>query len=185
MTLRQLTPPTAAVVSLPDLKKQVRAEYHTDDDTYLQALELAAVAWAEKWLGFAVAEQEWEYLVDNFSGGLTIPLAPVISVDAVVYDDADGTETPLAGFRAFNEGTSDRAYVLPPADTDWPEVSGEPQAVRVTFTAGTTTVPAQFKHAIRLIVAGWYENRESVAEKAPQEIPFGVEALLLPLRNWA
>lgn len=185
MTLRQLTPPTAAVVPLPDLKKQVRAEYHTDDDAYLQGLELAAVAWAEKWLGFAVAEQEWEYLVDNFSGGLTIPMVPVISVDAVVYDNAAGVETALAGFRAFNEGTSDRTYVLPPVNSGWPQVSGEPQAVRVTFTAGCATVPAQFKHAIRLIVAGWYENRESVAEKAPQEVPFGVEALLLPLRNWA
>lgn len=185
MTLHQLTPPTAAVVSLPELKKQVRAEFFDDDDAYLQDLELAAVAWAEKWLGFAVAEQEWEYLVDDFSCGLTIPMVPVISVDAVVYDNATGTETALAGFRAFNEGTSERAYVLPPVGTDWPAVSGEPQAVRVTFTAGSATVPAQFKHAIRLIVAGWYENRESVAEKAPTEIPFGVEALLLPLRNWA
>lgn len=185
MTLRQLTPPTAAVVSLADLKKQCACEYHTDHDSMLEAYEQAAVAWAEKWLGLSIVEQEWEYLVDDFSGGLILPLAPVISVDAVVYDDAEGTETPLTGFRAFNEGTSERAYVLPPVDTAWPEVSGEPQAVRVTFTAGAATVPAQFKHAVRLLVAGWYENREAVAEKAPQEIPFGVEALLLPLRNWA
>jgi uncharacterized phiE125 gp8 family phage protein len=185
MTLRQLTPPTAAVVSLPDLKKHCRCEFHTDDDAYLQDLELAAVAWAEKWLGFAVAEQEWEYLVDNFSDGLVIPLLPVISVGAVVYDNANGIETALVGFRTFNEGTNDRAYILPPVNTEWPQVSGEPQAVRVTFSVGAASAPAQFKHAIKLIVGGWYENRESISEKAPQEVPFGVEALLLPLRNWA
>jgi uncharacterized phiE125 gp8 family phage protein len=185
MTLRQLTSPTTAVVSLPDLKKQCRCEYHTDDDAYLVDLELAAVAWAERWLGSAVAGREWEFLADDFSAGLVLPITPVISVDTVVYDNAAGVETALAGFRSFNEGTSDRAYILPPVDTVWPEVSGEPQAVRVVFTAGLATVPAQFRHAIRLLVAGWYENRESVAEKAPQSIPFGVEALLLPLRNWA
>jgi uncharacterized phiE125 gp8 family phage protein len=173
------------VVSLAELKKHCRVEYHTDDDAYLEALAAAAVAWAEKWLGLAIAEQEWEYLVDDFGCGLTLPLAPVISVDTVVYDNASGVETPLAGFRAFNEETAERAYVLPAVGAAWPAVSGQPQAVRVTFTAGSAVVPPQFKHAVLLLVGGWYENRESVAVSAPQEIPFGVEALLLPLRNWA
>lgn len=185
MTLRLVTPATTDVVSLAELKKHVRAVYHDDDDAYLQSLAAVAVSWIETWLGIAIASQTWEFVIDDFSDGVVIPIVPISSIQSIVYDDKNGAETPLDGVRSFNTGTNSRAYALPPIGNDWPEVSGEPGAVRVTFVAGGGTVKPQIKHAVLLLVGGWYENRESVSEKAPTEIPYSVEALLLPLRNWA
>lgn len=45
-------------------------------------------------------------------------------------------------------------------------------------------VPSQVKQAMRLLVAEWVKNRESTTAGAMQEIPNGVNALLMQCRNW-
>lgn len=44
---------------------------------------------------------------------------------------------------------------------------------------------ASVRHAIRLMVGQLYANREPVSFAAPSEIPFGLRALLLPLKKFA
>ncbi|MGH1833304.1 head-tail connector protein [uncultured Enterococcus sp.] len=41
----------------------------------------------------------------------------------------------------------------------------------------------RFDHAVTLLVSNWYENRIATTEKAMQEIPFGVTALIHQLRG--
>lgn len=192
--LRLVTAPTAPIVTLAELKKQVHTEYYTDDDAYLQSLELAAtqkIDGADGWLGRALKEQVWEYALDKFPcvshGGyapIYIPLPPLVSVDSVSYTASDGTATALTGFRVFNVGGTQPAYIVPAVDETWPATKGEPEAVVITFTAGYTTVPEGIRHAIRLLVAHWFENRESVSELKMQELPLAYSALLAPHRNW-
>jgi hypothetical protein len=38
----EVSPPTAEPVTLPEVKRQARAEFHTDDDTYLGELIASA-----------------------------------------------------------------------------------------------------------------------------------------------
>ena len=45
------------------------------------------------------------------------------------------------------------------------------------------TIPA-IRHAIRLLVGMWYANREPVAFASATELPFTVNALLIPLKNF-
>lgn len=40
------------------------------------------------------------------------------------------------------------------------------------------------KHACRLLIGTWYANREDVVYSTPSELPDGIVALLLPLRNF-
>ena len=47
----------------------------------------------------------------------------------------------------------------------------------------TTTSDERFDYAVTLLVAHWYENRVTTAEKALEEIPFGVTALIHQLRG--
>jgi uncharacterized phiE125 gp8 family phage protein len=184
MALKIVTP-AAAVVSLPEAKKQVRAEYHTDDDAELESFVSVATAWIESWLGRAIGTQTWDYVLDAFpDGGIRLPLPPLQAVTGVYYVDDNGIEQTLETDQYEVDLFGDPGWVMP-GDDGWPTTLDTINAVRIRFVAGYTTVPPQIKHAIRLLVAGYYENRESVAEKAPQEIPFGVESLLLPLRNWA
>ena len=45
-------------------------------------------------------------------------------------------------------------------------------------------VKPAIRHACRLLVGTWYANRESVVFSTPSELPDGVVALLLPLRQF-
>lgn len=47
----------------------------------------------------------------------------------------------------------------------------------------TETKDERFDYAVTLLVAHWYENRISTTEKALDEIPFGVTALIHQLRG--
>lgn len=47
----------------------------------------------------------------------------------------------------------------------------------------TATYDERFDYAVTLLVSNWYENRISTTEKALDEIPFGVTALIHQLRG--
>ena len=47
----------------------------------------------------------------------------------------------------------------------------------------TETNDERFDYAVTLLVAHWYENRITTSEKALDEIPFGVTALIHQLRG--
>lgn len=47
----------------------------------------------------------------------------------------------------------------------------------------TVTAPA-VRHAIRLLVGQWYANREPVAFASASEVPYGLAALLVPLKTF-
>ncbi|MGV1787537.1 MULTISPECIES: head-tail connector protein [Agrobacterium] len=74
---------------------------------------------------------------------------------------------------------------------DWPEddtyISGLILAAEgyVSEIGVTIASPAQppVKHAILLLVGHWYSYREAAAEKPPQAIAFGVDALVQPFRE--
>lgn len=44
-------------------------------------------------------------------------------------------------------------------------------------------IPADLKHAIRLMVGGFYANREPAAFAASSEVPFGLHFLLIQYRR--
>lgn len=47
----------------------------------------------------------------------------------------------------------------------------------------TETKDERFDYAVTLLISSWYENRIATTEKALQEIPFGVTALIHQLRG--
>ena len=197
--LKLVTPPDDPVVSLADAKAHLRV-FHDDDNAYIEALVAAAVGnldGADGWLGRALAPQTWQFSVDRFpyrvdlrTGRLAIPLAPLISVDAVEYMATDGTTGALTGYRVFGVGSKQPGYIMPAVDTSWPSTKCEPEAVTVTFTAGyaesggEAAVPSGIKHAILLMVGHWFENREDVGDTKIAKIPMASEYLLMPHRNW-
>ncbi|MCW0235273.1 MAG: head-tail connector protein [Ferrovibrio sp.] len=188
--LSVVTAPIDDVVSLPDAKRHLRVDYD-DDDAYIASLVGAAVAnidGPEGWLGRALGEQSLVLTLDAFPCGrrrLSIPLPPLVSVEAVSYIDGSGTEQSLAGFRVFGVGAPYGGYVLPPLGQDWPRTHCDPGSVTVEFTAGYGNgIPAPVRHAILLMIGHWFRNREAVEDAKLAELPMGVAALLNPLRVW-
>lgn len=197
--LRLVTAPTEAAVSLVEAKRQTRVDYDDDDD-YIQSLVDTAIALidgADGVLGRALVTQTWDYVLDAFPRRclgdmrrylpIAIPLAPTITVDTVAYTAQDGTDTSIADFRTFNAASSQPAYIVPAMDGAWPVSRCEPEAVRIRFTGGfgnAAKVPANIKHALLLMVAHWYENREDSATMTLTSIPLDAKRLLMPIRNW-
>lgn len=68
----------------------------------------------------------------------------------------------------------------------WPSHLVDQNATTVTWWAGYgsdgTSVPAQAKAAMLMLVAHLWRNREMTAEAALQEVPFGVRAMLDTIR---
>lgn len=189
MSLRLVTPAATTIISLVEAKAQCRV-LHEDEDTYIADLIDAAQDWIageKSWLGRGVVEQEWELTLSAFPDGrVDLPRPPLVSVDGVFYTPSGGgAEVEITTFRTINAAMADGGYILPAKNTEWPETDNEPGSVRVAFTTGFATVPPAIKHAMLLMVGHWYKNREAASEANMSDLPFAVDALLYPYRNWA
>jgi uncharacterized phiE125 gp8 family phage protein len=182
MTLRLLTAPEGDIISVDEAKVQVAYE-DADKDAQIEDLIAAAVAHldgASGILGRCLLEQEWALDVDGFSDRIVIPLAPVVSVDAVKYLDGNGAQQTLAGtvYRAANG-----VVTLKPGQS-WPTTYDVPGAVSVEFTAGYGTeasdVPLPLRRAMLMLIAHWFNVAEGVSATEMSSVPMAVDMLTTP-----
>lgn len=83
----RVTPPTASVVSLEDMKEHLRVS-HDDEDFLIQSLTDAAVSWLDGWdgaLGRCIMPQTWRISPSDLVAGFRLP-----DVSSAVEDD-DGS----------------------------------------------------------------------------------------------
>lgn len=110
--------------------------------------------------------------------GQPLPLAPVVSVDAIAIDDGAGTVTvlPVESWRLLPD--AQRPMILP-TGVILPHVPRR-GTVTVTFTAGFgaawDAVPADLAQAVLMLAARYYEDRSFEGSKGA--MPFGVSALI-------
>lgn len=189
MAMKLITAPADLPVSVAEAKLHCRID-HADDDAFIEAAIGAAVSLLDGWrgiLGRALMPQTWDLIFDRFPGGpIEIPLPPVASVENVNYVDPDTeTETVLASTAFAVDLVSPNAWVVP-GDAGWPATMDTINAVRVRFIAGyadAAAVPARIRLAIKLLVAHWYANRETVnIGNISSELPLTVAALIAPER---
>jgi hypothetical protein len=114
------------------------------------------------------------------SGIITFPRAPVVSVQSVVYLDANGvTQTWSPSNYVVTPGAPGR--MSPTFGTIWPVTLPVIGAVSIQFTAGYgpdgTTVVESDQQAVLMYLGHLWENREAVGV-AMSECPMGVVALL-------
>lgn len=189
MALKLITAPSASLVTLPEAKRHVRVD-HDDDDTYIQSLIDAASAHLDgpepAWLGRSIAVQTWQLRIDEFPADkVYLPLPPLNSVSEIEYLDADGDAQTVSSFRSFGvDSVNSGGYVMPAYNEDWPETRGEPEAVRIKFIAGYSSIPKPVKHAALLLIGHWYEYREAATEHRLEEAPMAVQRLLSPFKFW-
>jgi uncharacterized phiE125 gp8 family phage protein len=176
---------------------------HPDDALLLAYLD-AATDHAEKFTGRALLLQTFEFALDEFprwgSGvlcrrpgelhpGIEIPYPPLIEVIRFAYGDDSDSELE-ADTDYVLDSYGDKAVLR--SVSSWPSVTAYPNVVKVRYRAGYSsevepdsdaeTLPGGIKAAVLLTVAHLYANREASVDKAMQELPLGVEALLRPWR---
>ena len=190
-------PPASEPVTTAEAKAHARID-HTDDDTYIDSLIATARSLVESRLGRSILTQTLVLRLDGFprnvspdfrrvTHDIVLPRPPVQSVSSIVYTDTDGTSATLDSSKYVVDTNGPMPRVVPAYGEVWPVTQpGVPNTVSITYVAGWTSasvVPAPIKHAIKLLVSHWYENREHVVIGAmPKEISDTVTALLNPYR---
>ncbi len=188
MALVLTTAPGAEPISLAEAKAHLRIDAN-DEDALLTALIAAARMFVERTLGLALITQSWSYFFDFWpsAGCITLPIMPVQAVSAVkVHDGAGGFITLDAASYAVDALSEPARLVLKGAVPSTP--ARELNAFEIAFTAGygdeADDVPGPIRHALKLLVAHWFERREPVAlGLAAQEVSATIAALLLPYRR--
>jgi len=182
-----LAGPAAEPVTLAEAKQFLRVE-HDDDDDIIAALIAGSRIHVETQTRRALITQSWRLTRDVWPAAGWVALLPVPAktLDAVRVYRSDGTTLALdvAGFALDGSAAPARlsfVHGVPPAP-------GRPAAgIEIDITCGYgdagAHVPEPLRHAIRLLVAHWYENRGIVAAGGEVAVlPQSVAALIAPYR---
>jgi hypothetical protein len=111
---------------------------------------------------------------------IRLPRPPLVAVSSITYVDTAGATQTLDASAYQVDAADEPARIVPAYATFWPTARHQPNAVQVTYTAGYATpaaVPATIRTAMRLLIGGWYENRESVGVKL-EEQPMAVRTFV-------
>lgn len=135
--LTQTVPPYTEPVSLAELKEWLRID-DADQDATLLSLARGARDYVEGATGRQLVAATWRLTLDGWPGSrrLRLPRAPLVSVGAVSYVDADGA-TQTWSSSLYRVDLTPTLGTVEPAYTEyWPTLRGVSGAVNVTFVAG-------------------------------------------------
>lgn len=193
---REVSGPSAEPVGVSDMKRQLSIPTtYIDDDYWLASSISAARVLCEKQTGRAYVHKTIDMVLDRFPYGvdrLYLPFPPLsasTNITSITYYDANNSSTTLAtSDYIVNQATEGPSYLVPQIDRTWKAARYRDDAVTIRFVAGYgstgTAVPAQVRHAIKMLAAHWCENREAVLTGTiSKEIEFSVSALL-GSNNW-
>ena len=182
--LELVTPPLAQPISLAEAKSQLRVE-HNDDDTIISRLIGVAVAYVDATgaLGACMMTQTWGQWLGQNPGTVTLLLGPVQSVSAVKYYDVNNvlqTDT-LSNYNIL--GTKTRTIVAPKNGFNWPTTFQRDDAIQIQYVCGyggtSYSVPQNVRHAMMMLVAHHYENRElELIGTISKTLPYGFDDML-------
>lgn len=164
------------VVSLANMKEFLRVD-HSDEDTTITALLDAAVShvsdYTNRHIGTAASAifylERWR--------PAALAYGPVVSITSVTYNDTSGTLQTLDTSKYYVQNHKDDTCLIFFHDT--PDLE-DYNALPIRITASVGGQPSNsIKHAVRMLVAHWYENRRAVITgPTATTIPLGVHSLL-------
>lgn len=183
MVVNRPTPTTATdIISLADMKEFLRVD-HNDEDTTIGALMDAAVLFCgDRTNRHFTANTEAIFYLNNWRAA-ALAFGPVGNVQNVKYYDVNGTLQTLDTSLWYVEKRTDGVWRI--FFHNVPDVADyNAQPIEITCRVGATASP-NIKHAMRMLVAHWYENRRGVVVGAgvgATEVPMAVDSLLNPER---
>jgi len=180
-----LIPPSAEPWTVAEAKTFLRVE-HDDDDSVIASLIAAARGHVEALSRRALLVQRWRFVLDAWpaNGRLDPRIGPLRSVIAARAFDAAGNahsidvETFVVDAPA--NVIASPCWALPPPGRF---TAGIELDVELGYGASAADVPDALRHAIRMLVAHWYENRGLAASGGNAAmLPGGLGALIAPYR---
>lgn len=161
MIVRRLESPQS--VTLAEMKAQARI-MHDDEDVLAQRLLAAAHERAEQETGRVFGEGQWRISGGGLSGtSYDFPIWPVTEVLSVVV-----AGVPIGGVSLVQRGR----YASIEYGTAWPTGAAE-----ILVQAGEP-MPETVRHAVLLMAAHWFNQREAASNDDLREMPYACTALL-------
>lgn len=159
MGLKMIIAPADEPVTVQEMAIHSRID-NQEEYIYLSELITTAREYCEELQNRAYMLQTWELTLNKFPPVIELPKPPLYSVESITYKDRDGAETTLDPATYAVDNTSFIGKIVPL--TSWPSFTPYPtNAVTVRFVCGSERVNSRVKHAIMLLAAHWYENREA------------------------
>ncbi|WP_286903113.1 head-tail connector protein [Vreelandella sedimenti] len=162
------------------------ATAYTDEDVIIQGLIDGAYDHAEHYTQRTFVARSKTLVLDGFparSDAIELPWAPVTAIESLDYIDPEGIEQSLVAETLRLDTRPIYPLLAPQWGSRWPRTTDEPECITITATAGAVEPAPGVEIAILLLIAHWYENRESVAiGTITSEVPMGVDMLLAPHR---
>ena len=113
---------------------------------------------------------------------IKFPNPPLLTVSSFAYVDTSGNSTTWSSTNYSVLSDADPGRLALAYNASWPAVRTQPEAITITYTAGygaASAVPQTIKHAVKMLVAHWYESREPVViGTIIADLPMAVDALL-------
>lgn len=190
--LKLITGPTVEPLTLVETRLHLKLDAtgsplsHPDDSLVNNLIKAARMHLDGRHgrLSRALITQTWELVLDKFpDNDIRIPLAPLISITSIKYDDPNAVEQTVVSSNYVVDVVSSFGWVVPIVGFSWPVPLDTINAVRIRFIAGfgpaASDVPEPIRQAMLLMIGNWYENREEVViGQAAMQIPMAAEALL-------
>ena len=133
-----------------------------DHDARIASLITGFRLEAEQITGRSLATNTYQIKLDKFPHEIRLLWPPIVSVQSVQYVDTNGTTQTLSSALYVVDSHSAPGWILPAANTDWPDTYDTANAVTVNYTAG---YGAAAPETVRL----WLSNR--IREKIDGEQP--------------
>lgn len=181
-----MTAPVSEPVSLSELKIHIRVT-HSNEDAYIQSLQVMARQACEDFLRKLIGVQSWQLrgsFPDN-NADINISIKPVTAVSSFSYINELGNSQALALATDYRLIVDDIGQAIIRSKLSaWPVTSeSATEPVTIQLTAGSNNIREPIKHAIKLLTGHYYENREAITPGALMELPLGVKRLLWPHRE--
>lgn len=178
--LNRLTEPQVLPVTLEEAKGHLRVD-HSDDDGLIETIIEAAAGQINGpyGAGLVLSPQDWELSLDGFPCLIELPLWPVSAIKSIQYTDQAGDIQTLDPSVYVSDLSSNPARIARDYNKQWPLVRSVLANVRIEFTAGFDTVPADLKQALLLLIGHWYENRDAaIIGTIATDTPFAFNAIV-------
>lgn len=182
MRLSTVTPAASEPISISLARSHLRLEtdggVHPDDDLITSVYIPAARDYIERHTGRRMITQTLLATMPGFPASIDLPVVPVASVSSIAYYDSDNSSQTLSASAYALDADEWGARIVLNDGFSWPSVYSRPDAVRVTFVAGASTVAPGLLHAMLILLGHAYENREAVVDAALEEMPYAVQSAI-------
>jgi uncharacterized phiE125 gp8 family phage protein len=159
------TAPANEPISAAEAKAFAKID-SSDDDTLVGTLIKAARIAAQNWNGVQLTNATWLLYMEEWPDEILVPYPPLSSVTHIKYYDGDGNQQTWTNTLYQIDTSAWPGRIKPAYNESYPNIRSIYKAIEVKYVAGfgadETSVPENFKLAIKYAVAAWYKDREQV-----------------------